>query len=582
MKSFVVISLVLLFAGCSEQGNEAIGIEPAQRVVSLAPSLTEIICAIGADDQLVGRTSACDYPPDLIKDIPVIGNFGDPSLELLIAAKPDLILTADLREERAGQKIDELGLTRKRIKCSRLDDIPTAIIEIGKLLKKEDAAIETADALKREIASLRNNLSGINRPSVFVEIWSKPLMTAGKDSFISELIQLAGGRNIGDRINKDFFRTSSEWVISMDPDIILYLAHPKERTSLSNVIFTRSGWNQISAVKNKHIYDDFDLDSITRAGPRVIEGIKQLRSCIIDGSGKHDPPAEKSDVKKAIFMLRLDRILTGFFVGAALACAGVVFQALLRNPLAEPYILGVSSGAGLGTALAFVSGLAAISIYALPLCAFIFAVITLVIVYMLASSNGRLSIYSLILSGVIVSAVCGSLLMFLISLSPDKMPHVMWWMLGDLELHPRALMIATSIITTLGAIGVWIISPELNAMSLGNEMAHYVGVRTKLATTVGLLLATLMTASAVAVAGLIGFVGLIIPHVMRNLTGPDHRKLVPASVIVGGIFLVICDLAAKTILGPAEEIPVGVITALVGGPFFIIILRRKRKQGWTE
>ena len=143
-------------------------------------------------------------------------------------------------------------------------------------------------------------------------------------------------------------------------------------------------------------------------------------------------------------------------------------------------------------------------------------------------------------------------------------------------------MIATSIITTLGAIGAWIIAPELNAMSLGNEMAHYVGVKTKLITTIGLLLATLMTASAVAVAGLIGFVGLIIPHAIRNITGPDHRKLVPASVFAGGIFLVICDLVAKTILGPAEEIPVGVITALVGGPFFIIILRRKRKQKWTE
>ncbi len=306
-----------------------------------------------------------------------------------------------------------------------------------------------------------------------------------------------------------------------------------------------------------------------------------LGLCLLMGASGIGMPNLQTGIGRAILILRLDRVFTGFIVGAALACAGTVLQALLRNPLAEPYVLGVSSGAGLGAALVFVLGLTSVNALLLPLSAFIFASLTLALVYALACSQGKLSIYGLILSGVIVSSVCSSLLMFFVTLSPDKLPHVMWWMLGNLEQHQRTVMLVSTFIIATGIGGIWLMAPELNALSLGRNMAHYVGVRTKLCITLGLALATLVSATAVALAGLIGFVGLIVPHVVRSIIGPDHRRLIPSAALTGGLFLVICDAAARTIMAP-REIPVGVITALIGGPFFIMILRRRRKQNWVE
>jgi iron complex transport system permease protein len=258
----------------------------------------------------------------------------------------------------------------------------------------------------------------------------------------------------------------------------------------------------------------------------------------------------------------------------------VVLQALLRNPLAEPYVLGVSSGAGLGAAIAILAGMGAVSFIPVPLSAFICACITLLLVYFLASEGGKPSIYGLILSGVIVSSVCSSLLMFLIAIAPIEGLHsIMWWMLGNLEIASPAQLLVCGSLIGIGFLLVWSLATELNAMTLGNDMAHHLGVRTTLTIVLGLAGATLITASAVAVAGLIGFVGLIIPHAVRALVGADHRRLLPASALAGGVFLAVCDAAARTIMAP-REIPVGVITALLGGPFFLFILHRRRRQGW--
>ena len=307
-----------------------------------------------------------------------------------------------------------------------------------------------------------------------------------------------------------------------------------------------------------------------------------LAGCLFLGAFGVGLPDLDSTIGEAIFFMRLNRVIAGFIVGAALSCAGVVFQALLRNPLAEPYILGVSSGAGLGAAVAILTGLGACSVFVLPLTAFVAAVITLAIVYALASNRGSTSVYGLILSGVIVSSVCSSILMFMVATAPVEGLHsVIWWMLGNLEPASRELLIVSSIIIAAGGFAAWLIAPELNALTLGRETAHSVGVRTQLVVILGLILSTLITASAVGLAGLIGFVGLIVPHVMRNLVGPDHRLLVPAAAIGGGVFLAVCDAAARTVLAPIE-IPVGVVTAVCGGPFFLIILRRKRRTSWIE
>ncbi|NTV06237.1 MAG: iron ABC transporter permease [Chlorobiaceae bacterium] len=293
-------------------------------------------------------------------------------------------------------------------------------------------------------------------------------------------------------------------------------------------------------------------------------------------------PDMQSPSGSAILSLRFSRLLMGMMTGAALSASGVVFQALLRNPLAEPYVLGVSGGAGLGATLTILAGSGVLVTLGLPIVAFASAVLTLMVVYGIASqgSSGQPSVYSLILSGVIVSSICSSIVMFLVSTaSVEGMHNVIWWMLGSLQpvTASQQLLSAGLIFTGLG--GIWLLSPKLNALALGREMAHYQGLRADVVIVIGLLFATLLAATAVSLSGMIGFVGLIVPHVMRALFGPDHRKLVPLAALGGGTFLVLCDAVARTLLAPVE-IPVGVVTALAGGPFFLIILQRRMKQAW--
>jgi iron complex transport system permease protein len=300
-----------------------------------------------------------------------------------------------------------------------------------------------------------------------------------------------------------------------------------------------------------------------------------LGLCMLFGEGGW--PDRHSVVGRSILLLRFNRVCAGFTVGAALACAGTILQALLRNPLADPYVLGVSSGAGLGAGLAILTGF---SLFSVPVSAFGFAVITLVLVYAFAGDGGRPSVYSLILSGVIISAVCSSLLMLMIALAPREGMHdIVWWLLGNLDIGTPFLLEFGAILIAAGFVVAWALAPALNALTLGEEMAHHLGVPVRGCVFIGLAAATLMTAAAVAMAGLIGFVGLIVPHAMRALLGPGHRRLIPASALAGGAFLAVCDAAARTVHSPAV-LPVGVITALIGGPFFLIILRRRRKQGW--
>lgn len=282
----------------------------------------------------------------------------------------------------------------------------------------------------------------------------------------------------------------------------------------------------------------------------------------------------------ALLTLRAERVWAGLVVGAALSGAGVILQALLRNPLAEPYVLGVSGGSALGAAAAILFGAA--GVWTVPLTAFVAGAATLALVVRLAQDGqGKPSIYGLLLSGVIVSSVCSGLLMFLLSIAPSEGVHnVLWWMLGNLQMPSRPLLALCSVLILAGLAGAAALAPELNALTLGSDTAHHLGVRTAAAVAAGLLLATVITASAVATAGLIGFVGLVVPHVVRSLIGPDHRRLLPASALAGGLFLAACDALARTVLAP-REIPVGVITALAGGPFFLWILRRRRKAGWV-
>ena len=249
------------------------------RVVSLAPSLTEIICAVGGMDLLVGRTSACDYPAGVSK-IRVIGGFGAPSLELLTAVSPTLVLDVDLDDATVGRKIDGLGIRRAHVKCGMLNDIPTAIRTIGALIDRTAQAQAFAGNIEQQVAALRARASSeTNRPSVYIEIWHDPITTVGTNAFLSELVYLAGGRNIGDEAPKGYFQASPEWVVSRNPDIILCL-YMSEKGRARKALMERSGWQSIKAVRSGAVYDGFNNDLLLRPGPRVLQSIEMLRAAI--------------------------------------------------------------------------------------------------------------------------------------------------------------------------------------------------------------------------------------------------------------------------------------------------------------
>jgi len=316
----------------------------------------------------------------------------------------------------------------------------------------------------------------------------------------------------------------------------------------------------------------------------VAVALLALPASLFFGSSGFGLPDLSSVPGKAVLGLRLSRMFAALVVGAALASAGAVFQALLRNPLCEPYVLGVSSGAALGACCAILPGIGGLLTVLLPGAAFVGGIIAMALVLLIAGGSGS-SIYTLILSGVIVSSVGSSLLMFMVSMAPvEGMHHVVWWMLGNLQPSSSALLWVSAALIVAGIAGMWWLAPELNILTMGRETAHYLGVRTRTVVFTGLLLATLVTSAAVGLAGMIGFVGLIVPHAVRALIGPDHRRLIPVAALCGGGFLALCDAAARSMIplagGGPVEIQVGVLTALCGGPFFIVLLKLRGRRAW--
>ncbi len=269
---------ILLLAGCKPAVPVASPQEGRQpRIISLAPSITEIVFALGAATQLVGRSSACDYPRDLVKQVPIVGDFGVPSLERLLAAKPDAVLYTDLADLSLEQKLRRIGLNPVLVPCNRLEDIPGALVEVGRQLKREPEAARQAAALRRDIAQCRATPVATPRPRVLVLIWNDPLTAAGKNSFVSDLVTLAGGQNIGDEIDRDYFQVSSEWVVSRDPDIV-FCFFMASGNRVRHVIMEQAGWSRIKAVKTGRVYDGFDNSLVLRPGPRVMEGVALIQS----------------------------------------------------------------------------------------------------------------------------------------------------------------------------------------------------------------------------------------------------------------------------------------------------------------
>jgi len=290
-------------------------------------------------------------------------------------------------------------------------------------------------------------------------------------------------------------------------------------------------------------------------------------------AGKSGPDSATATI---IWQIRLPRVILAAFVGGTLALGGLVFQALLRNPLAEPYILGISGGSAIGAILAMLIGLSYFP--GVTIFSFSGSLMVLAFVTTLAGTtlgNTMLSRDSLLLGGVMMNAFCAAVIMFLISMTRSfQVQHILYWLMGDLATMQKGQLPILLLVLPCFVV-IFILARPMNLLLLGRETAAAMGINVKNIVLLLLIITSLMVSIIVSLSGLIGFVGLVIPHIFRLLLGPDHRLLVPACLLGGASYLILCDLLAR-VLPSSGELPVGIITALIGAPLFIILLLRNR------
>jgi len=288
------------------------------------------------------------------------------------------------------------------------------------------------------------------------------------------------------------------------------------------------------------------------------------------------PAGVPSSTAVILFQLRLPRVVLAGEVGAALAASGAVFQALYRNPMADPAIVGVSSGAALGAvAVILLGGGAALGGLGVPAAAFAGALATAFLVYRLARIGPSIQVATLLLSGIAVAAVISAVISLVMTFSGQQVRSIYFWLLGGLGARGWDATIVSAPLVAIGLAAAALAANHLNLSLLGEERAGQLGLDVERFKRSMLATGALLAGAAVSVSGLIGFVGLMTPHILRRLVGPDHRRLLPAVVLAGASFMILADLAARSVLSP-EEIPVGAVTALLGGPFFLWLLRRER------
>lgn len=309
---------------------------------------------------------------------------------------------------------------------------------------------------------------------------------------------------------------------------------------------------------------------IVRIIAAKITGSQNLTSHINDNF-----PAIEDTWTAIVMEVRLPRILTCAIVGAALALSGVIFQGILLNPLADPYTLGVSAGAAFGASIAILLNLSA-SFVSVPLFAFIGAAFTLFFVIFLSysgrSPSPALSSNNLILSGIIVAAILSAGISFLKYIADEQVAVIIFWLMGSFASKTWTDVLITIIFLIIGGAVTFIFARDLNLISLGERSASTLGVDTKRVTLILLITGSMLAAVSVSVSGIIGFVGLLVPHIVRFITGPDNRLLIPISTLAGSILLLMADTVTRSIL--PHEIPIGILTALIGGPVFCWIFKR--------
>lgn len=277
--------------------------------------------------------------------------------------------------------------------------------------------------------------------------------------------------------------------------------------------------------------------------------------------------------------LRLPRVLLASAVGGSLALAGTIMQGIFRNPLVEPYTMGISGGAALGVSLAIVTGwVASLGIAVLPLCGFVGALSTIFVVFAASRKGNTVNIQGMLLIGIMISFVASALMMLLMSItSRDNMNHIMFWTMGSLDQSDVRFVILSVVTALAGLLISYGFVHTLNALRLGESKARHLGLNTTVSIRILFLVASMLTGISVAVAGIIGFVGLVIPHILRMASGSDHRILLGASFLGGAAFLVACDTLSRLVIAP-NELPIGVITGIAGGVVFVVVLLKNRSK----
>ena len=487
----------------------------AVRLVSCAPAATETIYDLGAEDCLVGRSSACLYPA-AATNLPSVGGYSAPSIERIVACSPTHVLVSYLADPSLSNRLERLGIRVLQFPCERLKDYAPMRARLAELC-------------------------GIRPKRVLAVVQKSPMIVAGRETL---------------------------------PDDIL------AEVGCANAVTNRTGYFVLSPEARVKLAPEGEVDfsmnyDLTRLGPHLQEEIAKLRENLatakmaaLQGGG--------DSMNDALFRLRVWRILAGLLVGAALALAGAVLQTVLRNPLADPFVLGLSGGASLAAAAVLATGLVAAGSFVLPAAAFVGAVLSLLFVTGVSRAAGGGPV-TLVLAGVVSGSFASAILMVLLACASARtLQSVTWWMMGSLQTAEPASLAAAGACIGVAALVVLSQSRALNALALGPDLAQTLGVRTERVLPLVLGAASLAVAAAVSLAGIIGFVGLIVPHAVRRIVGGNHRALLPASAVTGGLFLVACDQLGK--LFGEVEIPAGVVTALAGGPFFLWLLVRRGRH----
>lgn len=312
---------------------------------------------------------------------------------------------------------------------------------------------------------------------------------------------------------------------------------------------------------------------------------EQVAAILLKQIGVHIPVTFEARQESVLMVIRLPRVVAGLLIGASLAVAGASIQGLFRNPLADPGLIGISSGSALAAALMIVLGnrlfggfIAVFGDWALPVAAFAGGFMTTLLIYRLATLGGRTSVMTMLLAGIAINALCGACIGLLTFIATDdQLRDLTFWSLGSLGRANWSAIGAMLPFTLIALLPLPFLARSLNALLLGEAEAGHLGINVERIKVLVVVLVALAVGAGVAVAGMIGFVGLVVPHLIRLTLGPDHRTLLPASALLGASLLLAADLLARTIAVPAE-VPIGIVTALVGGPFFLWLLLRDRAR----